>query len=479
MSMAVRCFDQALPTVLGLLAEQFARFAEKARPETTIVRDAFGGLFVVLPDDALPDTATWQSLAARLHAALGRYSPGERRVLLAVGDLIDANDVLASADRVRLPDVPNTWLVDRLQTNQDWLRTPLGARPPLPTAVAFSIKGGVGRTTACALWAWFLAREGRDVVVVDLDLESPGLAGVLLSDERLPDYGLVDRLVESLRAPADELLLHECLSDCPLAHDAPGRIRVLPAYGKKTRDYINKLGRIYMPSASADGAVLLGIAERLWQLLEELARLPEPPDAVLLDSRAGLHDISSAAMTRLAAQVFLFARDDPASWQAYGLLFDHLSKARSVQWGMPDDDLRWRLTMVVAQADIAENTRQRARKRCYETWQPLYDDEDDEDDEKGEQSVALGVGAGAATHTSASADDCIANDDERAARVFALDEDGPHQPLFIAFDPRLRAIDLADAAARPDWQTIAPTFAAFFAAATERLLRASEPDGAA
>ena len=71
----------------------------------------------------------------------------------------------------------------------------------------------------------------------------------------------------------------------------------------------------------------------------------------------------------------------------------------------------------------------------------------------------------------------MANDDERGARVFALDEDGPHQPLFIAFDPRLRAIDLADAAARPDWQTIAPTFAAFFAAATERLLRACEPDG--
>ena len=472
MSVAVRFFDQALPAVLALLAEQFAPLAEKARPETTIVRDAFGGLFVVLPDDALPDTAAWQALAARLHAALGRYSPGERRVLLAVGDLIDANDVLASADRVRLPDVPNTWLVDRLQTNQDWLRTPLGARPPLPTAVAFSIKGGVGRTTACALWAWFLAREGRDVVVVDLDLESPGLAGFLLSDERLPDYGLVDWLVESLRAPADELLLHECLSDCALAHDAPGRIRVLPAYGKKTSDYINKLGRVYMPSASADGAVLLGIAERLWQLLEELARLPEPPDAVLLDSRAGLHDISSAAMTRLAAQVFLFARDDPASWQAYGLLFDHLSKARSVQWGMPDDDLRWRLTMVVAQADIAENTRQRARMRCYETWQPLYDQENDENDE-------LGVAAGAAAHTSASADDRMANDDQRVARVFALDEDGPHQPLFIAFDPRLRTIDLADAAARPDWQTIAPTFAAFFAAATERLLPANEPDGAA
>ena len=38
------------------------------------------------------------------------------------------------------------------------------------------------------------------VVDLDLDLESPCLAGVLLSEEWLPDYGLVDGLVESLRA---------------------------------------------------------------------------------------------------------------------------------------------------------------------------------------------------------------------------------------------------------------------------------------
>lgn len=220
-----------------------------------------------------------------------------------------------------------------------------------------------------------------------------------------------------------------------------------------------------MPTASANGAGFLGIAERLWTLLEQLAQLREPPAAVLLDSRAGLHDVSSAAITRLAAQVFLFARDDPASWQAHRLLFEHLRQARSVQWGMPDDDLRWRMAMVVAQADITEKARQRAKERCYETWEQLYDDET-----CGKGAIAESDNAGASA----------ADENEPGARVFALEEEeAPHQPLFIAFDPRLRAIELADAAARPDWQTIAPTFAAFFAAATERLLRIGEPDSLA
>ncbi len=83
-------------------------------------------------------------------------------------------------------------------TNQDWLRRPLTENPPIPTAVAFSIKGGVGRTTAFALWAWSLARSGKSIILVDLDLEAPGIAGLLLDKDHQPDYGLVDWLVEAL-----------------------------------------------------------------------------------------------------------------------------------------------------------------------------------------------------------------------------------------------------------------------------------------
>ena len=45
----------------------------------------------------------------------------------------------------------------------------------------YSVKGGVGRTTTAAVLAWQLAHNGQRVLVVDLDLESPGLSSAMLS----------------------------------------------------------------------------------------------------------------------------------------------------------------------------------------------------------------------------------------------------------------------------------------------------------
>ena len=220
-------FDQVISTALGLLDPQM-----DANSEIILVRDSFGALTVVMPDEAIADVLGWNELAKQLHQALGVYSPGESQVLLRKSDLIDPMDVIDSPDRIRIPDTHNTWLVDRLLTNQDWLRAPLAEHSPLPTAVAFSIKGGVGRTTAFALWAWSLARAGKNIILVDLDLEAPGVAGLLLDEDRLPDYGLVDWLVEALVGQADEALLLDCIVDCDLARNEPGKIRVLPAFGK-------------------------------------------------------------------------------------------------------------------------------------------------------------------------------------------------------------------------------------------------------
>lgn len=434
---AVR-FDQ----VISLALDQLRHFG-KLECETTLVRDAFGALSVVLPDNALKDADDWHKLAALLHDTLGVYSPGERQVLLRISDLIEASDVTGSPDRVRLPDVPNVWLVDRLQTNQDWLREPLVERPPLPTAVAFSIKGGVGRTTAFAMWAWYLARSGKDILLVDLDLESPGVAGMLLNECRLPDYGLVDWLVEALVGQADDELLRECLAECGLSGGETGRIRVLPAFGKKTEAYVSKLGRVYMPTFAAEAGGFSGLAERLKLLLQQIAEMTRPPDAVLLDARAGLHDIGSAAVTRLGAEVFLFARDNDQSWQAYRQLFDHLRVAKSVVWGMPEQDLRWRLKMVAAQSEATEHARIRFIERSYEAWLELYDDENDE---KGDYPLIDGP------------------------QLFSLeDKNGPHYPLFVQFDPRVRDFDLIDLENRPAWSIVETAFGDFFSGATAHL----------
>jgi len=432
-------FDEAIDIALHVVREELGN----RLGFITLVRDVAGQLTVVLEDGVL-DGVELERLAAVLDARLGRFSPGPRRVLLRRSDLIDQHDVLESPDRVRLAEAENAWLVDRLLTNQEWLRRPHLAVPPLPVATAFSLKGGVGRSTAVAVWAWHLAREGKRVVAIDLDLEAPGLGSLLVDD--LPAYGMVDWLVEALLEPPGQELLDDCLAFSPVADGAEGVVQVLPAFGAKTRDYVAKVGRVYLPSLASNGGEI-GLPERIDHLVTALANRQDPPDVILLDSRAGLHDIGAAVVTQLGAEVFLFARDEPQSWRAYRLLFEHLSRSAGLGFGMPDDDLRWRLKMVAAQVDKTEGAVASWLDASYDTWSALYDDE------------------GKAT------------EGDLAETFIRDDPSAPHHPLTIYYDGGLRGLGLVNDSQRPPWPVVEAAFGEFLAGATTRLLGSSRPIG--
>lgn len=50
-----------------------------------------------------------------------------------------------------------------------------GAQGPGTVVTFYSFKGGTGRTMAMANVAWILATNGKRVLVMDWDLEAPGL----------------------------------------------------------------------------------------------------------------------------------------------------------------------------------------------------------------------------------------------------------------------------------------------------------------
>lgn len=434
-------FDDVLAAIENTL---ILRIGTGALARITIVRDATGQATVVAPDDMI-NLVDRPGLTTQLHMKLGPYSAGNDRVLVCESELIDPDDVLASPDRIAHPDHHGIVVVDRLMSNQDWLRVPLQTAAPLALGVAYSIKGGVGRSTALAVLAWHFARLGKRVVVVDLDLAAPGIGSILLGTNELPDYGLVDWLVEVLVGRVAPEMLEESLAKSTVSDDAPGSVVVLPAFGAKTSEYVSKLGRIHLPSLDAEGR-LTGIAHRLARLVSELARRSEPPEVVLFDARAGLDDMGAAAVTQLGAEVFLFARDDAQGWAAYRHLFDHLRLSNGIKYGMPEIDLRWRCKMVAAQLDTDEGAFARFLERSYQIWGPLYDDE------------------------SANSEKTRA-DGDLPPQLFSRDEsNAPHHPLPIYFNAGLKGLDLAHAGHRPSWPAIETAFGTFLGACTERLL---------
>lgn len=414
-----------------------------------VIRDLVGRVSLALnvPDDQIEEKA---ELSQRLHERLGQFGPGPDVAVQSQDDLLLPEEIFETPEAICLRSEPITiTLVDRLMNNQDWLRPPLVDQPPLPTAVAFSIKGGVGRSTAFASWAHHLAGVGYKVLAVDLDLEAPGLQSLLLQgtserqQDRRPSYGIVDWLVEGRVGQADRALFEDMLGGVALPPDVPGEIQVIPALGAETKDYVAKLGRAYLPVVDLDGQER-GFAEAVMELLQMAAERAEPFDVALLDARAGMHDIGAAAVTRLGAQAFLFARNDPQTWTAYAALFAHLRWSPAVQWGMPDRDLRWRLSTVGAMADGNRKDLEDLRGRSYETWLGLYDEEQEANPESPDEH----------------------------------DSEMPHWPIPIYRVDELRGASFHDPDRTAPKAVLERAFDEFFAIADRRLLPSSEDDAA-
>lgn len=305
-------FDAIRPRVMDIVStsETFRHVADRLY----LIRDLRGKVRIAVSDTIREDESrrdVLQHLARALHEALKAHGYAAENGILFV-----------SADRLKtLEDeaqkiTSNMYWVDRLMIGRDWWT--VGALRPekeVPRWTLFSVKGGVGRSTTAAVLAWHLTRKGERALVVDLDLESPGLSSALLDHRTQPEFGVTDWFVEDLVGQGDQVV--ERMVAAPAwAHDSEGDVRVVPAHGSNPGEYLAKLGRVYMDTSHDPWTARL---ERLLVQLEDHVK----PTVVLLESRSGLHDIAAATVTDLDAQVLLFATDSESNWTDYEILFRH------------------------------------------------------------------------------------------------------------------------------------------------------------
>lgn len=337
-------FDQILPQV----AEALRAHADRLPTIGPILinRDLNGRVRIVVGEPACNHPTAKQAIdaiACELQERLGPHAyPAENAVLFEV----DMDSVCAGATSFLLEGFEGVKVIDRLATEGNWASI-APESTGVPRIVFFSMKGGVGRSTALAASAWALAQAGQRVLVLDLDLESPGLSSALLPEERRPAYGIADWLVEDLVNNGDTVF-EDMMATSTLSHD--GEIYVVPAHGRDPGEYIAKLGRVWMPKIRGDGT-REAWSQRLSRLINALEARWRPA-VILLDSRAGIDEVASSCVTDLGAKlVLLFAIDSEQTWSGYRILFQHWRTSGVVQ------AIRERLQMVgavIPETDAAE-----------------------------------------------------------------------------------------------------------------------------
>lgn len=318
-------FDGILPEVARVLRADEASLGHIG--PLVINRDLNGRVRLLANERLLGDDGARRSLeaiAGFLSERLGPHGfPADQMVLYEpdVEELIrgGAHYPLEGEDRGPVEGVS---VVDRLAMETDWTSI-VPEAPGAPRVVFFSIKGGVGRSTALALTAWSLAQQGKRVLVLDLDLESPGLSSSLLPDERRPAHGVTDWLVEDL-VDNGAAVFGDLVATSDLSRE--GEILVVPAHGRDPGEYVSKLGRVWMPKVDAKGT-REAWPRRLNRLLGELEQ-ERQPDVILIDSRAGMDEVASACVADLGASlVLMFAMEGEQTWSGYRILFRHWNRA--------------------------------------------------------------------------------------------------------------------------------------------------------
>jgi MinD-like ATPase involved in chromosome partitioning or flagellar assembly len=162
----------------------------------------------------------------------------------------------------------------------------------------YSFKGGVGRTLALANVAVDLAQTGRKVLIVDFDLEAPGIDTFESFKPDNPQAGVVDYVKDYIvnRASPDvKDYVHECAG---IGKDG-GKLWCMPA-GKSSPGYKAKLASINWEVLyrELDGYLMFEDLKVQWKEIFS-------PDYVLIDSRTGYTDVGGICTRQLPDAVVL------------------------------------------------------------------------------------------------------------------------------------------------------------------------------
>ncbi|MBL4684085.1 MAG: hypothetical protein JKY37_05820 [Nannocystaceae bacterium] len=180
----------------------------------------------------------------------------------------------------------------------------------------YSFKGGVGRSMALINVAGLVASRGFRVLVIDMDLEAPGLS-YLVESVAKATQGFVDLLVDAVergveadlfgKEPGATIYRYTTVFELPqqfLRSDGgeDGSLRIMPAGGHLQDEYPARLERLNLPELYRTGT---GLA--LVQVFKQFVIDSDRFDYVFIDSRTGFSDESGICTRDLPDYLMIFS----------------------------------------------------------------------------------------------------------------------------------------------------------------------------
>lgn len=167
----------------------------------------------------------------------------------------------------------------------------------------YAFKGGTGRTLALLHAARHLARAGRRVVVVDLDLGAPGIWPLIREEE--PPEGFVELAADWLSGNARPI--RDYLHEVTLDSQATGSLFILGA-GRLDRRYLETLQSLDWQQllderktrTNEEQLELFGGKRHFFEHLRRELDEEVQPDAVFIDSPTGFSEAANITLRMLA-----------------------------------------------------------------------------------------------------------------------------------------------------------------------------------
>jgi cellulose biosynthesis protein BcsQ len=199
----------------------------------------------------------------------------------------------------------------------------------------YSFKGGVGRTMALLNCAVILAKRGRRVLAIDLDLEAPGISYLARDKEIRPsEVGFVDLLLHHFNNPrhspllADKPLLgylRRFFPEEPKTKEERGCVDILPS-GNLTdlAGYQQRLHELNLRERYEKG-----VGKPVLKFFKEDVLLRTDYDYILIDSRTGWSDEATIAIRDLADHLVLLFALNHQNVEGTATVLRSLAKSRA------------------------------------------------------------------------------------------------------------------------------------------------------